>query len=76
MGKKKKLELQPCHNLGGNQLWVLTKLNEIKNDDECVDGVKMYAEVEVAGCHGQQGNQHWTYDELVSRLWDICVHGF
>lgn len=72
MDTTSKLELLPCHNLGGNQLWVLTKTNEIKNDEVCVDGVKMSGDVEVANCHGQQGNQHWSYDKLVSVV-GYCV---
>lgn len=77
MGTTKQLELQRCHNLGGNQLWYLTKSNEIKNDEYCIDGVKLSGEVEVASCHGQRGNQHWSYDKSVSASWDdMWVHMF
>lgn len=72
MGAKHKLEMHPCHNLGGNQMWLLTNSNEIRNNEYCVDGVKISGEVEMGICHKSKGNQHWTYDEMVSVTVVLC----
>ncbi|CAE1332012.1 GALNT [Acanthosepion pharaonis] len=52
----------PCHNQGGNQYWMLSKNNEIRRDDGCLD----YSggdNVIIYPCHGQHGNQEWQYRE-------------
>lgn len=67
MGTKKTAETQPCHYQGGNQLWILTNLNEIKNDDDCIDGIAMNTALTLQKCHQQGGNQRWVYDDKVRR---------
>lgn len=52
----------PCHNQGGNQYWMLSKHDEIRRDDGCLD----YSggdNVIIYPCHGQHGNQEWQYRE-------------
>lgn len=72
MGRKQSPELFSCHNMGGSQLWILSRINEIKNDDMCVDGPSFDGEVSLFKCHGQGGNQKWMHDEKVS----VCKYLF
>ncbi|CAH1787972.1 unnamed protein product [Owenia fusiformis] len=55
----KPIKMWQCHNMGGNQYWMLSKENEIRRDEGCID----YAgqEVMIYPCHGQRGNQEWIY---------------
>jgi len=52
----------PCHNQGGNQFWILSKIGEIRRDDYCVDSGFDPKEVKLAECHGGEGNQFYSYE--------------
>jgi len=70
----KPVALYPCHNQGGNQYWMLSKLGEIRRDEACLDFGG--AEVIVYPCHGDKGNQLWTYDvnnELFKHASEKCL---
>ncbi|XP_065200239.1 putative polypeptide N-acetylgalactosaminyltransferase 9 isoform X2 [Planococcus citri] len=55
----KAVGLYPCHKMGGNQYWLLSKNGEIRRDEMCID----YAGTDVFlfPCHGSRGNQMWIY---------------
>ncbi|XKL65546.1 hypothetical protein PGB90_008966 [Kerria lacca] len=55
----KAVGLYPCHKMGGNQYWLMSKYGEIRRDEMCVD----YAgsDVFLFPCHGSKGNQLWFY---------------
>lgn len=67
MGRKEheKLGFYTCHGQGGNQIFALTKNNEIQHDDLCLDAAPRggVAEVVMYKCHGKHGNQEWIYKE-------------
>ena len=52
------------------QIFALTKQNEIKHDDLCLDASanSHYKDVVMIKCHGKHGNQEWLYKEDVSCL--------
>ncbi|XP_029652605.1 polypeptide N-acetylgalactosaminyltransferase 5-like isoform X2 [Octopus sinensis] len=52
----------PCHNQGGNQYWMLSKNDEIRRDDGCLD-YSGGENVIIYPCHSQHGNQEWQYRE-------------
>ncbi|XP_043227648.1 putative polypeptide N-acetylgalactosaminyltransferase 9 isoform X1 [Amphibalanus amphitrite] len=56
----KPVGLYMCHNLGGNQYWLMSKDGEIRRDEACLD----YAGTNVTlyPCHGSRGNQFWIYN--------------
>ncbi|XP_027836580.2 putative polypeptide N-acetylgalactosaminyltransferase 9 isoform X2 [Aphis gossypii] len=58
--------LYPCHKMGGNQYWMLSKIGEIRRDESCLD----YAgsDVILYPCHGSKGNQYWNYDHKTKQL--------
>ncbi|KAL5240914.1 hypothetical protein ACI65C_008324 [Semiaphis heraclei] len=58
--------LYPCHKMGGNQYWMLSKIGEIRRDESCLD----YAgsDVILYPCHGSKGNQYWNYDHRTKQL--------
>ncbi|KAI3388253.1 hypothetical protein SNEBB_000694 [Seison nebaliae] len=57
----------PCHDMGGNQFWMLSKDGEIRRDEGCIDYAGGSNEkgkkdkVIVYTCHSMKGNQHWEY---------------
>ncbi|CAF3687882.1 unnamed protein product [Rotaria sordida] len=59
----------PCHNQGGNQFFMLSKMGEIRRDHGCLDyqggmeDVNKNDKVIVMKCDGQKGTQYWIYDE-------------
>ncbi|VVC36597.1 Nucleotide-diphospho-sugar transferases,Glycosyltransferase 2-like,Ricin B, lectin [Cinara cedri] len=61
--------LYPCHKMGGNQYWMLSKMGEIRRDDVCLD----YAgsDVILYPCHGSKGNQYWSYNPHTKQLIQI-----
>ncbi|XP_041478605.1 polypeptide N-acetylgalactosaminyltransferase 13-like [Lytechinus variegatus] len=67
MGRKEneKVGIFSCHGQGGNQIFALTKQNEIKHDDLCLDASanSHYKDVVMIKCHGKHGNQEWLYKE-------------
>lgn len=54
-----------CH-LGGNQVFMLTGKNEIREKKFCADATVPGMPVKLLDCHGEGGNQYWTYDEDVN----------
>lgn len=52
--------------LGGNQVFMLTAKNEIREKKYCLDATIPGMPVKMLDCHGESGNQKWTYDEDVS----------
>lgn len=62
----RKLEAKRCHHLGGNQIFMLTNNNEIREKKFCLDASLPGKPVKMLECHGEGGNQKWTYDESVS----------
>ncbi|XP_072038940.1 LOW QUALITY PROTEIN: polypeptide N-acetylgalactosaminyltransferase 1-like [Amphiura filiformis] len=75
MGRKEneKVGFFNCHGQGGNQIFALTKENELKHDDLCLDASSNsnYADVMMFKCHNKHGNQEWKYDENKKTM----VHG-
>lgn len=59
------IQLEKCHNLGGNQMFVFTGAGEIKFNEYCLDGPILKAPITMIKCHGMGGNQHWTRNEKV-----------
>ncbi|CAF0802706.1 unnamed protein product [Adineta steineri] len=59
----------PCHSQGGNQLFLLSELGEIRRDDGCLDypgginDANKDDKVIVYPCHGLKENQLWQYKE-------------
>ncbi|CAF3429223.1 unnamed protein product [Rotaria sp. Silwood1] len=59
----------PCHNEGGNQFFMLTKIGEIRRDHGCLEYSGGIADINkddkvlVLSCHGEKGNQYWIYNE-------------
>lgn len=60
------LEAQVCHNQGGNQIFMITGSNEIREKKFCIDATVVGQPVNMLYCHGMGGNQKWTYNENVS----------
>ncbi|ESO90718.1 hypothetical protein LOTGIDRAFT_123129, partial [Lottia gigantea] len=58
----KPVNMWPCHAQGGNQYWMMSKNNEIRRDDGCLD-YSGGENVIIYPCHGQRGNQEWQYRE-------------
>lgn len=61
------LEGKQCHNQGGNQVFMLTGENEIREKKFCLDATLPGEPVKMLDCHGEGGNQKWTYNENVSK---------
>ncbi|XP_030846412.1 polypeptide N-acetylgalactosaminyltransferase 13 isoform X1 [Strongylocentrotus purpuratus] len=78
--ENEKVGIFSCHGQGGNQpvtvpmelirfyntaIFALTKQNEIKHDDLCLDASanSHYKDVVMIKCHGKHGNQEWLYKE-------------
>lgn len=60
------LEAGQCHHQGGNQVFMLTGDNEIREKKFCLDATVPGQPVKMLDCHGEGGNQRWIYDENVS----------
>lgn len=60
------LEAGQCHHQGGNQVFMLTGDNEIREKKFCLDATVPGQPVKMLDCHGGGGNQWWSYDEDVS----------
>lgn len=68
MGHKKQNEtvgVSGCHNLGGNQFFMLSENNEMRWDNMCLDASELMGAIKLYRCHGLEGNQKWIYDEKV-----------
>ncbi|XP_057294075.1 polypeptide N-acetylgalactosaminyltransferase 5-like [Hydractinia symbiolongicarpus] len=74
MGKvesESKVKVFPCHGLGGNQFFVLSKRGEIVfKDEHCLDYSTGDEEkkVELWKCHGMKGNQEWRHNNKTSTI--------
>eukprot|EP00794_Sanderia_malayensis_P003746 gene3746-4268_t len=74
MGAKKKksnLKLFPCHGMGGNQFFVLSKNGEIiYNDEVCLDysSENKQNRIEMWDCHGLKGNQEWKHNRITGQI--------
>lgn len=53
-------------NQGGNQVFMLTGNDEIREKKFCLDATLPGEPVKMLDCHGLGGNQKWSYDEQVS----------
>ena len=72
MGLHSPVQIEHCHNLGGNQMFLYTSNFEIKHDKYCLDGTAKDAPVTLSLCNGKQANQKWSYNVQVNRyniLW-------
>ncbi len=67
MGRKEneKVGFFNCHGQGGNQVFGLTKQNEIKHDDLCLDASSntKFQDIVMLKCHGKHGNQEWRFNQ-------------
>ncbi|XP_067650209.1 polypeptide N-acetylgalactosaminyltransferase 5-like [Haliotis asinina] len=55
------LEMLPCNEIGGGQLWDMSELGEIRHSIHCMDS-GYSKEVQLARCHGGGGHQAFKYD--------------
>ncbi|XP_071812877.1 polypeptide N-acetylgalactosaminyltransferase 1-like [Apostichopus japonicus] len=62
-----KVGLFGCHGQGGNQIWALTSLNELRHDEACLD-VARGGPVMMLSCHQQGGNQQWMYSDKTKEI--------
>lgn len=60
------LEVKKCHHLGGNQIFMLTGNDEIREKKYCLDATAIGMPVKLLDCHGLGGNQKWTYNADVN----------
>lgn len=60
------LEAQACHHQGGNQIFMMTGANEIRENKFCLDATVPGEPVRMLYCNGSGGNQKWIYDQNVS----------
>lgn len=60
-----KVSMEPCHFLGGNQVFMLSNKAEIRTDVSCLEAGDEGSPVQIASCHGNRGNQKWWYDNEV-----------
>lgn len=65
MDRTSAMQLQTCHNLGGNQMFVFTSTNDIRFNEYCLDGPILKGPVTMIKCHNMGGNQKWTRNEKV-----------
>lgn len=60
------LEARECHYEGGNQVFMLTGDDEIREKKFCLEATVPGEPVKLMYCHGLRGNQKWIHDESVS----------
>lgn len=60
------LEVRECHYEGGNQVFMLTGDNEIREKKFCLDATIPGEPVKLLYCNGLGANQKWIYDEKVT----------
>eukprot|EP00795_Rhopilema_esculentum_P014779 gene14779-5885_t len=56
--------LYPCHGLGTNQFFMLTKKNEIWHDSLCLD-FSGNGKAQLWPCHKMGGNQKWLHQKFI-----------
>lgn len=73
MGARQTVELQPCHNMGGNQKWTMIAAGRIQiTNDMCItasagadaDGQA----VRLQSCYGDDAQQAWTWCDDTHRI--------
>lgn len=62
------LEIKPCHNERGNQLFLLTDDEQIREKKYCLDATQPGEPIKLYDCHFLGGNQRWVYDEDVREI--------
>lgn len=62
----------PCHGQGGNQYFLLSKNDEIRREEKCLDYAtgKLHEPLQIHSmeCHSMKGNQMWSYVVCSSSL--------
>jgi len=58
-----KVGMTYCHGLGGNQVFAMTKKQQIMSDDNCLDAASGSSPVKLVRCHGLGGNQAWVWGD-------------
>ncbi|CAF3009602.1 unnamed protein product [Rotaria socialis] len=67
-----------CHGQGGNQFFLFSKTNEIRQEDKCLDfsGTALHeaGKIVFLACHTMQGNQMWFYEnDMIRHSSDRCI---
>ena len=71
-----------CHGQGGNQFFLYSKTNEIRQEDKCLDfaggGLREPGKIVFLSCHSMQGNQMWFYEvnRLINLFFDLFLFFF
>ncbi|XP_041478960.1 polypeptide N-acetylgalactosaminyltransferase 1-like [Lytechinus variegatus] len=63
----KKVVAKPCGQINQMRLWEYTKLNEIRQDVQCLDFTGQ-GELALYGCHRGQGNQLWNWNNSTKQI--------
>lgn len=67
------MHAESCHYMGGHQVFMITKDQEIRSDELCLDAVKVGDPVKLWPCHKLQGNQKWDYNNK-ARYYSIILY--
>lgn len=67
-----KLDLFPCHHMGGSQTWIMTPEGSIKYDGMCLYAPDIDGDVIVRKCHEQGGTQKWHYNEVSNNYLNLA----
>ncbi|CAF1326389.1 unnamed protein product [Rotaria magnacalcarata] len=67
-----------CHGQGGNQFFLFSKTNELRQEEKCLDysgtGAHEPGKVVFLVCHSMQGNQMWLYqDNMIRHFSGLCI---
>lgn len=71
----KAVGLWPCHNMGGNQYWMISKYGDIRRGDHCLD--VRGADVILSTCKQGRVNLLWDYQHedrtLMHMIYGTCL---